>query len=76
MVALSPAEAEELVEEYLMRGLPHRLIVRRLMSRGVLDDRRRKVWNVEAAIRKGWVAKDALPSPFRCAPGTGQSVGV
>jgi len=46
------------------------------MPLGVLDDRHRKVWNVEAAIRKGWVAKDALPSPFRCAPGTGQSVGV
>ena len=44
------------------------------MSLGVLDDRRRKVWNVEAAIRKGWLAADALPSPFRCAPGTGQSV--
>jgi transposase InsO family protein len=46
------------------------------MPLGVLDDRRRKVWNMEAAIRKGWVAKDALPSSFRCAPGTGQSVGV
>ena len=42
----------------------------------VLDDRRRKVWNVEAAMRKGWLSADALPSPFRCAPGTGQSVEV
>jgi putative transposase len=46
------------------------------MPLGVLDDRRRKVWSVEAALRKGWLSADALPSPFRCAPGTGQSVGV
>jgi transposase InsO family protein len=46
------------------------------MPLGVLDDRRRKVWNVEAATKKGWLAADALPSPFRCAPGTGQSVEV
>jgi transposase InsO family protein len=46
------------------------------MPVGVLDDRRRKVWNVAMAIRKGWLTTDALPSPFRCAPGTGQSVEV
>lgn len=46
------------------------------MPLGVLDDRRRKVWSVEAALRKGWLSADALPSPFRCAPGTGQSVNV
>lgn len=46
------------------------------MPLGVLDDRRRKVWTMEAAMRKGWVSADALPSPFRCAPGTGQSVDV
>jgi len=46
------------------------------MPLGVLDDRRRKVWSVEAATRKGWLTADALPSPFRCAPGTGQSVEV
>lgn len=46
------------------------------MPLGVLDGRRRKVWNVAAAIRKGWLDSDALPSPFRCAPGAGQSVEV
>ena len=46
------------------------------MPLGVLDDRRRKVWSVEAAMRKGWLSADALPSPFRCAPGTGQSMEV
>ena len=46
------------------------------MPLGVMDDRRRKVWNVATAMRRGWLAADALPSPFRCAPGTGQSVKV
>ena len=46
------------------------------MPLGVLDDRRRKVWPVEAAIRKGRLSANALPSPFRCAPGTGQSVDL
>ena len=46
------------------------------MPLGVLDDRRRKVWTMEAAMRKGWVSADALPSPFRCAPRTGQGVDV
>jgi len=46
------------------------------MPLGVLDDRRRRVWSVEAAKRKGWLSADALPSPFRCTPGTGQSVEV
>jgi hypothetical protein len=40
----------------------------------VLDDRRQKLWDVETALRKGWLDSDALPSPFRCAPGPGQSV--
>ena len=43
---------------------------------GVLDDRRRKVWNLETATRRGWVTQTALPSPFRCAPVTGQSGNV
>ena len=46
------------------------------MPLGVLDDRRRKVWNLATAVRKGWVTAAALPSPFRCAPGTGQSGNV
>lgn len=46
------------------------------MPIGVMDDRRRKVWNMETAKRKGWLAVNALPSPFRCAPGTGQSAEV
>ena len=44
------------------------------MPLGVLDDRRRKVWSVEAAIRKGWLVAEALSSPFRYAPGTGRSL--
>ena len=44
------------------------------MPLGVLDERRRKVWSIEAARRKGWLS--ALPSPFRCAPVTGQSEEV
>jgi putative transposase len=52
----------------------HWLIYFCKMPLGVLDDQRRKVWSVEAATRKGWLMADALPSPFRCAPGTGQSV--
>ena len=46
------------------------------MPLGVLDMRRRKVWQVEAAIRKGMLGPGALPSPFRCAPGPGQSTEV
>ena len=46
------------------------------MPVGVMDDRRRKLWSVAAAMRKGWLAADALPSPFRCAPGSGQSVDM
>lgn len=43
------------------------------MPLGVMDDRHRKVWSVEAGLRKGWLSLDALPSPFRYAPGTGKS---
>jgi putative transposase len=43
---------------------------------GVLDDCRRKVWDLEAAKRWGWLPAPALPSPFRCAPGPGQSGNV
>jgi transposase InsO family protein len=46
------------------------------MALGVLDDRRRKVWNLEVAKRNGWVTADVLPSLFRCAPETGQNVEV
>ena len=46
------------------------------MALGVMDDRRQKVWTLEAAIRKGWLSAEALPAPFRCAPGSGQSVEV
>jgi putative transposase len=46
------------------------------MPIGVMDDRRRKVWNMETAKTKGWLPVNALPSPFRCAPGTGKSVEV
>jgi len=43
---------------------------------GVLDDCRRKVWDLESAKRRGWLPATALPSPFRYAPGTGQSGNV
>jgi putative transposase len=39
----------------------------------VLDDRNRRVHDLESAQRRGWVPPAALPIPFRCAPGNGQS---
>lgn len=46
------------------------------MPIGVLDDCRRNVCDLESAKRQGWVPATALPSPFRCAPGTGQSINA
>lgn len=36
---------------------------------GVLDDRRRKVWDLEHAARRGLIGRDVLQSPFRYASG-------
>ncbi len=54
----------------------HWLVYFYQMPLGVLDDRKRKVWSLAAAKRKGWLSIDALPSPFRYAPETGQSEHV
>jgi putative transposase len=43
------------------------------MPLGVLDERQRKVWNLEAAMRRGLIERPAEPGPFRCAPGPGLS---
>ena len=40
----------------------------------VLDDRRRRVHDLESAKRWGWVPPAVLPIPFRCASGNGQNV--
>lgn len=40
----------------------------------VLDEHRRKIWQLDQASRRPWwPATLALPRPFRCAPGPGQS---
>ena len=44
------------------------------MALGVLDDRRRKVWDLEAARRKRLVSAAAVPSPLSGVPGPGPSV--
>jgi putative transposase len=37
---------------------------------GVVDQRRRKVYDVAEALRKGSITESAIRRPFRCAPGT------
>jgi transposase InsO family protein len=39
------------------------------MPLGVLDERRRKIWNLEAAMRRGLIERPVHSGPFRCAPG-------
>lgn len=51
----------------------HWMVLLSRMPLGVLDDCRRKLCDLESAQRWGWVPATALPSSFRCAPGTGQS---
>jgi len=41
------------------------------MPLGVLDERQRKLWSLEAAMRRGLIARPAESGPFRCAPGPG-----
>ena len=39
------------------------------MPLGVLDERLRKFWTLEGAMRHGLIERPAEPGPFRCAPG-------
>jgi len=42
---------------------------------GIVDERRRKVYDAGEAVRKGTISDSALRSPFRCAPGAPEGPG-
>ena len=42
---------------------------------GIVDERRRKVYDAGEAVRKGTISEDALRSPFRYAPGAPEGLG-